>query len=295
MSTESLDFVQRFVFDGINARGCYVHLQQSLADIQATHHYPDNLARVLNEFALSAVLLRDSVKLDGTVTIQLRTAGAIQLIMADCLADKRVRAIAEFDPESLAPDDNISLNGLGDGAVLAITISPEQGERYQSIVPIEQASLQDCLEDYFSRSEQLPSCFRLIADTEMAVGIALHALPSAASEPTGEVATREDFDRLRYLLATLGRQEAMGTDSLIVLTRLFHAESCRVFDQAPVEFGCECSAQKSLDAIRSLGQQDVAELIEEHQHKGQDSIVVDCHFCFQRYTFDFNQLAALFV
>lgn len=312
MSELQNDFAQRFVFDEIDARGCYVRLQQTIADIQSTHHYPDNLARVLNEFALSAVLLRDSIKLDGSVTIQLRTSGAIQLIIADCLADKRVRAIAEFDAERLAPADRIDLSALGDGAVMAITIKPEKGERYQSIVPIERSSLQACLEDYFLRSEQLPSWFKLIASTDNAVGIALHALPQqkgeayrAAAQSVGaqpleaepaETLTeiRQDFDRLKHLLSTLRDDEAVQLDSQQVLGRLFHGESCRVFDKTPVEFGCECTVQKSLDAIRSLGQQDVSKLIQEQQEKGQQSLVVDCHFCFQRYEFDFDQLDGLF-
>ena len=46
--------------------------------------------------------------------------------MADCMADRRVRAIAEYDPEQLIAADSLMLNQLGDGAVLAITISPEE-------------------------------------------------------------------------------------------------------------------------------------------------------------------------
>ncbi|NND81317.1 MAG: redox-regulated molecular chaperone Hsp33, partial [Gammaproteobacteria bacterium] len=160
---QSRDLKQRFVFDQSDARGCYVRLTETVADIQATHHYPDNLAKVLNEFALAVVLLRDSIKVDGSITIQLRAPGAISLIMADCLADKRVRAIAEYDGSALAANDPVELASFGDGAVMAITITPRQGERYQSIVPIEQATLAGCLEDYFARSEQLPSWFVLCA------------------------------------------------------------------------------------------------------------------------------------
>jgi len=201
------DFRQRFVFDDLDVRGCVVRLNETSQAIQATHHYPNNLAKLLNEFALAATLLRDSIKIDGSLTIQLRTQGAISLIMADCMADRRVRAIAEYVSEDLAANDNLALNKLGEGAVLAITISPTDGERYQSIVPIENATLDKCLADYFQRSEQ---------------------------------------------------------------------------------------AEKSLDAVRSLGLDEIDALIDEQKDEGKEQLVIDCHFCFQRYEFDFEQIRGLF-
>lgn len=285
------DYRQRFVFDQLDVRGCIVRLENSCEAIQATHHYPDNLARVLNQFALAATLLRDSIKINGSLTIQLRTNGAISLIMADCLADRRIRAIAEYDNETLTANDSIQLDDLGPGATLTITITPEDGERYQSIVPIEHASLAECLQDYFARSEQLPSLFRFHVNTESALGIALHALPQ--EKVSDKTDSEAHFERLHALLHTLTDEEALSLSSTEVLTRLFHEESCRLFDAHAVEFGCICSAKKSLDAIKALGQDDVTALIEEQVAQGNHSLIVDCHFCFQRYEFKFNELRNL--
>ena len=286
------DFRQRFVFDELDARGCIVRLSKTCEEIQSTHHYPANLANVLNQFALAATLLRDSIKIDGSLTIQLRTKGAIKLIMADCMSDRRVRAIAEYEQDELAPNDAFHLDQLGNGAVLAITISPDDGERYQSIVPIEHATLAECLGDYFKRSEQLPSNFVFYADEQSAVGIVLHALP--AQKVTNKADSDANFERLQVLLKTLTHDEALNLSSTELLTRLFHEESCRLFDAHDVEFGCICSASKSLDAIKSLGEEDVAALIAEQQEQGEENLVVDCHFCFQRYEFEFDALSALF-
>lgn len=287
-----LDIRQRFVFDELDARGCIVRLSETSEAIQATHHYPANLSKLLNEFALAATLLRDSIKIDGSLTIQLRSDGPIKLIMADCMSDRRVRAISEYDNEELAANDPLDLNKLGNGATLAITITPDEGERYQSIVPIENARLSDCLEDYFQRSEQLPSLFHLLSDQEQAVGISIHALPAEKVKDKSEAESH--FERLKKLLDTLGVEEALTLDPEQILTRLYHDESCRLFDSHPVEFGCVCSSQKSLDAISSLGQIEVQELIAEQQEEGNQSLVVDCHFCFQRYEFSFDQVNGLF-
>lgn len=284
----ALDFRQRFVFDELDVRGCIVRLDETCRNIQTTHYYPESLARILNQFALAAALLRDSIKLDGSLTMQLRTKGPIKLIMADCLADHRVRAIAEYDQESLTPNNVISLHDLDSSAVLAITITPEEGERYQSIVPIEHATLAECLRDYFERSEQLPSTFNLFADDKKGLGIALHALP--AQKVTDNNETKNNFERLNVLLKTLTEDEALTLSSSEVLTRLFHEESCRLFEAHAVEFGCVCSREKSLDAIYSLGKEDLLDLIETEKNDGKDKLTVDCHFCFQRYEFGFDEL-----
>lgn len=287
-----LDIRQRFVFDELDARGCIVRLGKTCEAIQATHHYPANLAKLLNQFALAATLLRDSIKIDGSLTIQLRSDGPIKLIMADCLSDRRVRAISEYDSAELAANDAINLDTLDKNATLAITITPDEGERYQSIVPIEHASLSECLEDYFQRSEQLPSLFRLLTNESQAVGISIHAMPQEKVDDKS--VTEEHFERIKMLLATLDTQEALAIETEQVLTRLFHDESCRLFESHPVEFGCVCSPTKSLDAIVSLGQGDVNELIEEQRTQGNDNLVVDCHFCFQRYEFSFEHVNGLF-
>ena len=289
---EQTDFRQRFVFDELDARGCIVQLKQTCEAIQATHHYPANLAKVLNQFALAAALLRDSIKIDGSLTIQLRTKGAIKLIMADCMSDRRIRAIAEYEQEELAASDAILLNQLDNSAVLAITITPDEGERYQSIVPIENATLAECLGDYFERSEQLPSLFSFYSDNDTALGVSLHALP--AQKVTDKAQSKAHFERLNVLLKTLTQEEALSLSSSEILTRLFHEESCRLFDSHHVEFGCVCSESKSLDAIKSLGAEEVAALVIEQKEQGFDKLVVDCHFCFQRYEFEFDALEHLF-
>lgn len=286
------DFRQRFVFDELDARGCIVRLDKTCEAIQATHHYPENLAKVLNQFALAAALLRDSIKIDGSLTIQLRTKGEIKLIMADCMSDRRIRAIAEYESDLLAPNHPILLDQFDNSAVLAITITPDEGERYQSIVPIENATLAECLSDYFDRSEQLPSDFAFYANEESALGISLHALP--AQKVLDKSESESHFERLNVLLKTLTPEEALGLNSTDILTRLFHQESCRLFESHGVEFGCVCSESKSLEAIGSLGQDEVMALTSEQREQGNETLVVDCHFCFQRYEFDFHQLEQLF-
>ncbi len=53
--------------------------------------------------------------------------------------------------------DNADLKTLVGNGYLVITITPEEGERYQGVVGLEGDTLAACTEDYFLRSEQLPT------------------------------------------------------------------------------------------------------------------------------------------
>lgn len=281
------DAIQRFLFDHQDVRGAITQLHDTCINIQETHHYPPALAKLINQFALSAVLLRDSLKVAASVTIQCRSEGLISLIMADCDVDNNVRAIAEYEVTELASLDSINLSALGNNTVLVITITPEDGDRYQGVVPIEHETLAECLQDYFARSEQLPTLFSLIADEKSATGIAIHALP----EQAGDVAQRRDYlDHVTILLNSLTESEALSLNAEQILTRLFHQESCRLFEENSVRFGCPCSQERSLEALIGIGQREIKALIEERQADGHSNIVVDCHFCFQCYEYGFDIL-----
>ena len=285
------DIAQRFSFDELDARGCYVNLRESIADIQATHHYPKPLAKLLNEFAVSSVLLRDSVKISGSLSIQYRAgnhpSSPVKMIIADCSSQYGVRAVCEFDAECFPVNiDTIDLKSLGADATLTITISPDEGNRYQGIVAIDSASLTDCLQDYFLRSEQLPSRFEITANENYAVGMSIHAMPEQDSEIVATL--KDDWRRLNFLVDTVTEEELQNLDTQTLLTRLFHEEECRLHTPKNVQFTCDCSRERSASAIQSLGEQEIRALISE-----QELVTIDCNFCFQRYEFDHKALAEL--
>ena len=285
------DIAQRFSFDELDARGCYVNLRESIADIQATHHYPKPLAKLLNEFAASSVLLRDSVKLNGSLSIQYRAGhhsdSPVGMIIADCSSQYGVRAVCEFDAECFPANiDTIDLKSLSADATLTITISPDQGDRYQGIVAIESASLTECLQDYFLRSEQLPSRFEIMATENHVVGMSVHAMPEQDSEIVATL--KDDWRRLNFLVDTLTEEELQNLDTQTLLTRLFHEEECRLHKPKNIQFACDCSRERSAGAIQSLGEQEIRALISE-----QELVTIDCNFCFQRYEFDRKALAEL--
>ncbi|WP_193073606.1 Hsp33 family molecular chaperone HslO [Pseudomonas sp. FME51] len=280
----SQDITQRFLFEHADVRGELVSLNQSYREILAKHEYPEPVKALLGEMLAAAVLLSSAIKFDGLLVMQARSSGPLSMLMVECSSQQEVRAIARYS-------DDLSGDGLRDlmpDGVLAITIDPNKGQRYQGVVALEGESLAESLAGYFASSEQLPSRFRLLADGRTARGFMLQALP--ADRQTDPAEREETWNRLSILADTLSVEELMALDNQTILHRLYHDEEVRLFDERSVIFRCSCSAERSGNALVSLGREDAFVLLDERNGE----IEVDCEFCNSKYTFDRAALSELF-
>jgi molecular chaperone Hsp33 len=164
---------------------------------------------------------------------------------------------------------------------MAITIGhAERGQRYQGLVDLQQPSLAEALENYFTQSEQLPAKILLAADGEHAVGLMLQRLPGEGGHSAAD--DEDGWNRIEHLTATLGADELLATSPEQLLYRLYHEESVRLFEPRPLAFGCSCTRDRVESMLRSLGREEVEAALEARDGE----IEVICEFCAQRYTFD---------
>jgi len=162
------DFSQRFLFDDTDVRGEMVALRESYAHVLAKHAYPQAVAQLLGEMMAAAALLVGTLKFDGLLVLQARAEGPLSLLMVECSSARELRGIARYDAERIGADVDADLQSLMPNGVLAITIDPARGQRYQGIVDLDGADLAECLSNYFASSEQLPTRFWLKADGQRA-------------------------------------------------------------------------------------------------------------------------------
>lgn len=280
----SQDITQRFLFEHADVRGELVSLNESYREILAQHAYPEPVKALLGEMLAAAVLLSTAIKFEGLLVMQARSSGPLSMLMVECSNQQEVRAIARYS-DDLNAEGLIELMPEG---VLTITVDPVKGQRYQGVVALQGESLADSLEGYFDSSEQLPSRFRLLADGRSARGFMLQALP--VDRETDPAERAESWGRLSTLADTLTVEELMALDNQTILHRLYHDEDVRLFDERAVCFRCSCSAERSGNALVSLGRDDAFLLLKEQR----GVIAVDCQFCNTCYRFDETALTELF-
>ncbi|MBC2654569.1 Hsp33 family molecular chaperone HslO [Pseudomonas sp. MSSRFD41] len=280
------DFTQRFIFDESDARGELVTLERSYAEVLAKHAYPEPVAQLLGELMAAASLLVGTLKFDGLLILQARSEGPVPLLMIECSSEREIRGLARYDAAQIAAD--ATLADMMPNGVLALTVDPTQGQRYQGIVDLDGATLAECFTNYFVMSQQTGTRFWLYADGRNARGLLLQQLPADRLRDPEERAA--NWQHLTALASTLTADELLSLDNETVLHRLYHEEAVRLFDVQPLRFRCSCSRERSGNALVSLGLEDAQQLVVEHG----GSVEIDCQFCNQRYLFDAADITQLF-
>jgi len=271
------DVMHRFLLERAGVRGTLVRLSDTWREVAAHAEYPPALHALLGQTVAASALLTGNIKLDGALSIELKSSANLRLLFAECSDQDRLRGLARWN-EPLP--DSLALNELPD-AIMAITIgNVDRGQRYQGLVELKHASLADSLEAYFVQSEQLPARIVLAANGEHAVGLMLQKLPHEG----GRDAVNDDdaWTRIVHLTSTLGAEELLSTAPEQLLYRLYHEESVRMFDPRALAFGCSCSRERVAGMLRSLGREEVEAALAARR----DEIEVICEFCAQRYHFD---------
>ncbi|MGC3873189.1 Hsp33 family molecular chaperone HslO [Halomonas sp. GXIMD04776] len=277
------DQIQRFLFDDTNVRGEIVTLENAYAEVLDKHAYPAAVERQLGELLAAAALLTETIKLDGTLSLEVRGNGVLSLLVAESNPGGELRAVARLDDTVALPTDEASFKELvGDGR-LVITLDPQEGNRYQGIVELKADDLAGCLEEYFERSEQLATRLWLSADGQRAAGLLLQQLPGDDSHRDADA-----WYRLVTLASTVSNDELLALEQRDLLYRLYHEEATRVFDPKRLHFGCSCSRERIAHALLNLGAAELRTILEEQQ-----AIDTQCHFCHTHYHFSAAQIEAL--
>lgn len=277
------DRLIRFLLPRAGVRGVHVHLGATWERIASSDAYPPVTRALLGEATAAAAMFTAHAKVDGRLSVQLRGEGALRTLFAECTAAGTLRGIARM---AEGAGDIAGLDRVGDGAMLAITIeNPGVGDRdaarYQGLVPLEAPTLSRAFEDYFVRSEQLPTRILLAAGEGEATGLMLQKLPADAGDGDG-------WDRASALFATLGTPELLATPGPELLRRLFHEEAPELVAVRPLSFACSCSRGRVEAMLASLGREEAeAALIE-------GTARIRCEFCGQAYEFDAAGVHALF-
>ncbi|RAO77004.1 Hsp33 family molecular chaperone HslO [Dyella jiangningensis] len=271
------DVLHRFMLERAGVRGVLVRLGAAWREVAGRSAYPAALRSVLGQTLAASALLTGNIKLEGALSVELKSTGPLRLLFAECTDQGRLRGLARWSdplPETL------DLAALPN-AIMAITIGhAERGQRYQGLVDLQHPDLASALENYFSQSEQLPARIVLAADGEHAVGLMLQKLPEEGG--IDAVQDEDAWTRIQHLTATLGQEELLTTAPEQLLYRLYHEESVRLFEPRPLAFGCSCTRERVEAVLRSLGRDEVEAALEAREGE----IEVICEFCAQRYTFD---------
>lgn len=312
------DVVVPFAVEPLDIRGRGVHVGDLLDTVLKRHDYPDDVGFLLGELIVLSVLLGTSLKFDGNFIVQTQSDGPVSLAVVDFSTPGSVRAYARFDAQAVAgavEQGKASPRDLLGEGVMALTI--DQGEhmqRYQGIVALNGASLEEVAHQYFRQSEQIPTRVRLtvaqilrrntetgdITKSWRAGGMLTQFLPESSERvvvrdlPGGndEDDNLPDEDdawlEASALMDTIADDELSDPQLSIerLLYRLFHEHGVRVFDGTPIVEQCSCSREKVISLVKSF-----ADDPEKPSDKTED-VETKCEFCSTVYKIKAEEIEA---
>ncbi|PHR64272.1 Hsp33 family molecular chaperone HslO [Alcanivorax sp.] len=270
------DHKQRFLFPDSDIRGELVQVESSVRRILEGHNYPLAVQGLIGEAVAAVALLASTLKFKGRLALQAQGKGPVSLLLAECSHDGDLRALARHsDGQDWSHGDIQTLIGEG---TMVITITPDQGRQYQGIVPLSGDTLAACLQGYFQQSEQLPTRLWLASGNNRAAGLLLQRLPNQLATTDGN---NQMWEHLDALASTLQMEELLNLDDQTILHRLFHDTPPQLPDAQPLQFGCTCSRDRNRNALISLGNQELQQLLDE-----DGEVTLTCDFCRHQEHFD---------
>ena len=283
----SEDTLHRFIFENTDIRGNYVKLNQTIKEATQHQALPQSIHIALGELMVASSLLASTIKLDGSLTLQIQTNGSLKLLIAECNESFGVRGTVKWNGpiQSLAPIDLIK-----EGHFIITLIQKNAKTPYQGIVPMEGNSISELLENYMLRSEQIQTKLWIHSQENIFHGLLVQRLPfNSSAEALDHDSTTGAWEDIVMSADKSFKAIHPTLDASKILQTIFSSETIRLYNPSHPHFACSCSKKSVENMLRLIGKKECESIIEE-----QSSITIHCDFCNECYKYSENEVGFIF-
>ncbi len=237
----------------------------------------------IGRLATAAALMGSLLKGRQRIGLTIEGNGPLQRLQAESDAHGRVRATLKVASAGLPPrDGRFDVAGaVGHAGFLQVIKDLDLKEPYRGMVQLVSSEIAEDLAYYFTTSEQTPSSVALgvelgqHAEVVAAGGFLIQLMPGA-----DEVLADRLADRLGALPPTTSMLR-QGLSPAAIVDRLLQDFPYQTLATTPLSFACSCSQQQTLLLLRSLGVEELDQIIEE-----VGEAHVTCEYCKESYLVD---------
>jgi len=266
----SKDTLHRFIFENTDIRGNYVKLNHTIEEAIQHQALPQNLLTALGELMVANALMASTLKLDGSLTLQIQTNGPLKLLIAECNENLGMRGTVKWSGpiESLVP---IDLNKEGH---FIITLNQKNAKTpYQGIVPMEGNSISELLENYMLRSEQIQTKLWIHSQDNIFHGFLIQKLPfNSSAEVVDPDAMKNVWEHVVNLADNSFEFIRPSLKTSDILQDIFPLKTIRLYDPSFPEFACSCSKKSVENMLRLIGKKNV-NLLSKNNHQSQFIVI----------------------
>lgn len=281
------DYLVRVIAKQAGVRGFACWATNLANEAAARHGTQPTATAVLSEGLVAAVLMGALLKVQQRVAVKFEGNGPIGKLIVEGDSYGRVRGYVSNPhinlPLKLGEQDSAA--AIGNMGALIVVKDLRLKELYEGVVPLETGIIDTELNFYLNQSEQIPSAVQIGAYLDedgqvvAAGGLLLQALPPYDVTVVQALTNRvEELPPVAQLLHN-------GQTPEDLLAQVFTEIDYDVLEKRPLSFQCDCSWERTRQALIALGRDEMEQLLAE---EGQAE--VDCHFCHSQYHFTADDL-----
>lgn len=243
------------------------------------------LGRVLT----ATVIMGAMYKEDQTISVQIDGGGPAGKMIATANTQGDVRGfIANPQVHASTNDDKLAVGYVvGNSGFIHVTKDLKIRDTFTSSAELQTGEIADDFTYYFAKSEQIPSSVGLgvLVNDDNSVlasgGFILQIMPGCKTETLSIIESNITKMKPVSELILNGYTPEQVVD---VLTNGNH----KIIQKLDLRYQCDCSKERFAKGILSLGNDEIQDMINNHQ-----DIETTCQFCGRRYNFSISDLTSL--
>lgn len=283
------DVLVRAIAWGGGLRAIAARTTRLAGELQRRHGTYPTATAALGRAATAGAMMGAMLKGEEKLTVQVKGDGPLGQIVVDANAKGEVRGYVDNPHVHLPSSAQGKLDVAGAVGRGYLHILKDLGlkEPYRGSVPIVSGELGEDFTYYFASSEQTPSAVGLgvLVDPDGSVrhagGFILQIMPGADEKDIARLEQR--LGEMPHLTSLMDRGETPES-----ILRYLTDEDAQLLGSMPIVFRCQCSRERVERTLVSMGEEELAALIEE-----DGRAEVTCHFCNSAYAFDRSELERL--
>lgn len=189
------------------------------------------------------------------------------------------------------PNGKLDVGAAVGRGTLSFVKAVGEGDPQTGMIEITTGEIAEDIATYFAMSEQVPTLLSLGVRVDKdysclsAGGVLIQLLPFP------DEATVDLIERNAAALGNVSQLFEMGLTNEQIADIAMKDVPYDVFDTLNVEYKCDCSADRMLGKIKSLGKGEIENMLNEQEAEGKPrELTAICRFCNSEYTFTEKQL-----
>lgn len=273
-----------------SARFLIINSRKMVDDMIATHYTAPTATAALGRTLTAASMIGTMLPADGdTVTVSFAGDGDAGKIIgvADYFGNVKGYIQNPLANPPKKPNGKLDVGAAVGAGTLSFAKNISGAEPQTGMIEIVTGEIAEDIAVYFAKSEQIPTVLSLgvLVDKDyscLAAGGVLIQLLPFPDDKTVDLIERNAAD-----LSNVSRLFERGLSNEEIAEIALRDIPYDIFDTLEVEYKCDCSRDRMLAKIRSLGAKEIATMLDEQESEGKPrELTAVCRFCNSEYTFD---------